>query len=249
MFETSVVREQVQTSSALASLFTVSLLAHTAVIVGVIAASIATIEFPATAPDEYALAPVPFVISMPPPLGRPDGGTKPAAAPQTNAAAPVLPKGPVAPPIIPETIEPMTANGSDTASATPGTSSGPLGVEWGVKDSVGGLDTPPAIGTFVQPEEKIYEVGGEVITPRIIRRVEPAYPPHLLRTRMRQTVVLRCVIDRNGRVRDAQVVSDSMPAFNQSVLAAVRQWRFTPGSLRGNAVETYLDLTVNFAVE
>lgn len=249
MFETSVVREQVQTSGARASLFTISLLAHTAVVVGVIAASIATVDFPAMAPDEYALAPVPFVVSVPPPLGRPDGGAKPAAAPQPKASAPVLPKGPVAPATIPETIAPVTANGSDTGAATPGTSTEPLGVPWGVKDSVGSLDAPPATTTFVQPEEKIYEVGGEVITPRIIHRVEPGYPPQMLRTRLRQTVVVRCVIDRNGRVRDAQVVSNSLPPFNHSVLAAVRQWRFTPGSLRGNAVETYLDLTVNFAVE
>lgn len=249
MFETSVVREQVQTSRARASLVTVSLLAHTAVIVGVIVASIATVDFPATAPDEYALAPVPYVVSVPPPLGSPDGGAKPAAVQQPKAAAPVLPQGPVAPSIIPETIEPVAANGSDSASATPGNSPEPLGVAWGTEGSVGTPDAPPATTTFVQPGEKIYEVGGEVITPRIIHRVEPAYPPHLLRTRLRQTVVVRCVIDRNGRVRDPQVVSDSMPAFNQSVLAAVRRWRFTPGSLRGNAVETYLDLTVNFAVQ
>lgn len=250
MFETSVVRERVQASGARASLFTISVFAHTAVIVGVIAASIATVDFPATAPDEYALAPAPFVARIPPPLGNPDGGAKAAAPAQPKASStPVMPKEPVAPSTIPEVIEPVASSGNGTASASTAASTEPLGVAWGEKDSIGDLDAPPATSTFAQPEQKIYEVGGEVIAPRLVHRVEPAYPSILLRTRLRQTVEVRCVIDRNGRVRDPQIVSDSMPPFNQAVIAAVRQWRFTPGSLHGKAVETYLDLTVNFAVQ
>lgn len=250
MFETTVVREQVQASGARASLFTISLLAHTAVIVGVIAASIATVEFPVTAPDEYAMAPSPFVARIPPPLGSPDGGAKSVAAPQKKAAStPAVPRETVAPVTVPDAVEPVASDGSGAWSDSTGASTEPLGVPWGEKDSIGDLDAPPATGTFAQPEQTIYEVGGEVIAPRLVHRVEPAYPSILLRTRLRQTVTVRCVIDRNGRVRDPQITSDSMPPFNQAVIQAVSQWRFTPGSLHGKAVETYLDLTVNFAVQ
>jgi len=249
MFETSVVRERVQASGARASLFTMSVVAHTAVIVGVIAASIATVDFPVTAPKEYALAPSPFVARIPPPLGNPDGGARAATPAQARASAPVVPRETVAPSTIPEAIEPVASSGNGTAAVSDATSTDPLGVPWGEKDSIGDLDAPPATNTFVQPEQKIYEVGGEVIAPRLVRRVEPVYPSILLRTRMRQTVVVRCVIDRNGRVRDPQILSETMPPFNQAVIAAVSQWRFTPGSLHGKAVETYLDLTVNFAVQ
>jgi protein TonB len=63
------------------------------------------------------------------------------------------------------------------------------------------------------------------------------------------TVVVRCIIDRNGHVRDAEVIVPAMPPFNAEVLKAVAQWRFTPGMLNGQPVDTYMNLTVRFEVK
>jgi protein TonB len=83
----------------------------------------------------------------------------------------------------------------------------------------------------------------------VLRRVEPRYPNGMLRAGMSAKVVVRCIIDKNGNVRDPQVIVSSMPPFNTAVVEAVMQWKFTPGSLHGQAVDTYLDLTVNFATK
>lgn len=118
---------------------------------------------------------------------------------------------------------------------------------WGVPDGVGDLNAPPA--SVPIPEQRVYEIAGEVKAPVLLKRVDPPYPSIFVRTRKSATVVVRCIIDRDGRVRDPQIVVPSLPPFNESVIAAVQQWRYRPGSLHGVAVETYLDVTVHFAVK
>ena len=249
MFETSVVQARAQAGGRL-SLLTVSIIAHSTVVIGAIAMSIASTEFPSNAPNQFALAPDFVQLVPPPPLGRPDGGAVKPPAPQPKPAAPApQPNQATAPSIVPDTI----ANAEPTAS-TPGTgdpsatSTEPLGVPWGTKDSIGPLDAPPSPIANVQPEpEKIYEVH-EVKAPVALYKPQPQYPPILLRTRMPATVVVRCIIDKNGHVRDPRVVVSAMPPFNKAVLDTVTTWRYTPGSLGGVAVETYMDVTVKFSV-
>ncbi len=253
MFETSVVRVQAQAAKSRFSVLTISIIAHSAVVIGAIAVSIASVDFPTNAPDEFAQAPIFMPVRIPPPLGNPNGG---APKPQPVAKPVVTPPQPqpnqiTAPPDIPNTIPTVEApsNGSSTTTGDPNaTSTEPLGVPWGVKDSIGDLDARPAPITNQQPvEEKIYEVH-EVKAPVLLHRVAPPYPQKLVGTRMKATVVVRCIIDKYGRVRDPQVVRPSLPPFNAAVIDAVQQWRYTPGSRNGVAVETYLSVTVTFAV-
>ncbi len=255
MFETSVVQAgalDVRRSSRF-SLLTLSLLAHSAVIVGVMTVSLATVEFPSMAPDEFAQAPIFHSIQIPPPLGRPDGG-KPAVTPpkqEQKQAAPPPPTQLTAPTLVPETITPAESTGPASSEADgpgDGTQPGPKGVEWGVENSPGDPDGPPLTIAPTPVENKIYSVG-EVQPPVIIRRVDPQYPQVLIRARVPGTVAVRCVIDKNGRIRDAQVIHATMPPFGESVLRALKDWRYQPASLKGQAVECYLDLTVSFGVK
>jgi TonB family protein len=65
---------------------------------------------------------------------------------------------------------------------------------------------------------------------------------------MNGTVVVECIIDKTGRVRDAHVLTSTSPMFNQSAMDAVEQWQFAPGTLYGNKIDTIFDLTVTFRV-
>ena len=253
MFETSVVQAQGRKARGRFGLLTASIIAHTAVAFGAVAVSIASVDFPRVAPDEYRVAPAFVPVRIPPPLGDPNGGAKPKPAEPLVPKPAAPPTQITAPPIIPENVtqaeSPSTVSG-DTGTSEPGTVSGPIGVPWGEKDSIGDLDAPPAppIVTPVQVEKKVYQPH-EVKAPVLLRRVEPRYPQQLIKTGMSATVVVRCVIDRNGHVQNAQVVVPaSMPPFNAEVLRVVTQWRFTPGSVRGQAVDSYFDLTVRFNV-
>ena len=252
MFETSVVRAQATAARGRYSLLTISLMAHSAVILGAIAVSVATVNFPLAAPDEMVSLVNVMPVQIPPPLGTPDGGKKPdAVQPAQKPPTPPPANQITAPPAIPDEVTPVQNVSTGPADGTgpdTGTTEGPKGVPWGDPNSPGDLDAPPVINAGPPVEEKIYTAGGEVIAPEIIRRTEPVYPRALQVMRLSGKVVVRCVIDKNGHVRDAQVVFSKHPAFSDSVLKALQSWRYKPASMRGQAVDCYLDLTVDFGV-
>lgn len=249
MFETSVVQARALGTTKRSAVLSVSLLAHSTVVIGAIAVSIATVDFPSHAPDAYSRAPS---FSVPPPLGTLDGGGRRAQTPPPSQAR-NEPVEQAAPAVIPEEVAPLESAGAggsatDGEAIGTGVGAGPLGVPWGVEDGIGALDAPPGDAVPVVEEPRIYHPGGDVRPPVVIQRVEPVYPPIMLRIRAPATVVVRCVIDRDGKVRDPQVVTAALSPFTQAVVDAVRQWRFRPGTLHGRPVETWLDLKVTFEV-
>lgn len=251
MFETSMVLAQPRPARSRLGLFTISLIAHSAVVVGAVAVSVASVDFPNDAPNEAAVF---MPAAPPPPLGNPNGGAKPAAAPPVQKQqTPPPPNQITAPPAVPDEVpvadSPSTGDTASTGDQPGGTEPGPIGVPWGVDGGVGDLDSPPAIVNAPPIENKIYEVSGEVKAPVALYRVQPPYPASMVRIGLPATVVVRCVIDRNGNVRDPQLVVPAMEPFNLEVIKAVKQWKFKPGSLNGEAVEVYLDLKVRFEIK
>jgi periplasmic protein TonB len=79
----------------------------------------------------------------------------------------------------------------------------------------------------------------------LINRVEPRYPPLALQVHAEGTVQLHAVIGRDGSMRSLEVISGN-PLFIQSALDAVRQWRYRPTLLGGEAVEVETYITINF---
>ena len=248
MFETSVVRARAVAAGGRASLLTISVAAHSMAVIGAVVLSVASTEFPRVAPDEFVRVPEFVPVTVPPPLGSPNAGAARQSAPEQRPV-PSPPAQVTAPPEVPETIPEAGGAGAGSASgAAAGGEAGPLGVPWGVVGGVGDLDAPPADVPAEPVEEKVYHPGGEVKVPVLIHRVEPVYPPALAKARLNAVVVVRCVIDKSGRVRDPEVIVPAMPPFNRAVLDAVSRWRYTPGTLRGQAVNTYLELKVAFRV-
>jgi len=229
MFETAVVRGRV--ADRRFGFLSLSLAAHTAAVAAVIAASVASTRLPVEAPKQMMRV----YFSTPPALGTPDGGhPRPPAAMQP--AAPVLH---TAPTTIPSTIvAPAPESGPSTE-----VSSGPIGVPWGVKDSVI-PDGPPAPPDAAGP----LRISDGVKSPIVLHRVEPLYPPLALQRRINGTVILQCIIDKSGHIRDVTVVHSTFGAFEQPAIDAVQQWLFAPGTLNGQAVDTIFELTVRFQV-
>ncbi len=252
MFETSVIQSPPQAAGGRLSLLTASIIAHSAVIIGAVVVSVATVDFPAVAPDEFAQAPIFMPVTVPPPLGVENGG----AVKQPEPVRPATPPPPVnqvtAPSTVPETVTPVATEATTASTSTEGvpgaTSTERKGVPWGTEHSVGEPVSPPGMLEAPPVEDKIY-LPHEVKAPVAIFKPAPPYPATLARIRMNATVVVRCIIDKNGHVRDPRVIAPaSMAPFNDAVVTTVQRWRYTPGSLRGQAVESYLDVTVRFSV-
>jgi periplasmic protein TonB len=88
-------------------------------------------------------------------------------------------------------------------------------------------------------------VSGATTPPTLIKRVDPAVPPAARTAGAHGTVVLEAHIDRQGRVRRTTVVR-SVPLLDAAAEAAVRQWRYTPGTANGVAVPATITVAVAF---
>ena len=81
----------------------------------------------------------------------------------------------------------------------------------------------------------------------LIHRVEPVYPTLARQLGRAGRVELRAIIATDGTIQSLQVVSGD-PLFYQSALDAVRQWRYTPTVLNGEAVEVDTFITVIYNI-
>lgn len=81
----------------------------------------------------------------------------------------------------------------------------------------------------------------------LVHRVEPVYPSPAKAARIQGRVQLQAIISRDGRIENLRVLSGH-PMLVQAALDAVRQWRYRPYILNGDAVEVETQVTVNFVL-
>jgi TonB family protein len=71
---------------------------------------------------------------------------------------------------------------------------------------------------------------------KVVTRVEPKYPPTLERLYIGGVVRLQVEISANGNVENAQVIGGN-PILGQAAIAAVKQWKYAPGSHKTKQTE------------
>ncbi len=92
----------------------------------------------------------------------------------------------------------------------------------------------------------IFDIADLDQRPQAVAQVAPRHPPELLKAKIEGSVVLLFVLDENGRVQDPRVESSSRPEFEKPALAAVKRWRFKPGTRDGNPVRSYIRQQIAF---
>jgi len=109
----------------------------------------------------------------------------------------------------------------------------------------GGSDsfTPPLPRDSAPPTP--VHVGGAVKEPRLIYQVRPIYPPSLLKARIHGDVVIRVVIDAQGNVAEMYPVSGDQQLIS-AAMEAIRQWKYEPTILAGQAVPVELTVIIQF---
>ena len=88
-------------------------------------------------------------------------------------------------------------------------------------------------------------VASPVQVSRLIKKVDPEYPPLARRARLEGSVVAEALITESGTIDSLRIISGN-PLFYQSVLDAVKQWRYEPTLLNGEPIDVITTITVNF---
>ncbi|MGZ5445354.1 MAG: TonB family protein [Thermoanaerobaculia bacterium] len=95
-------------------------------------------------------------------------------------------------------------------------------------------------------ERQPRRVGGDVEPPVLITRTEPRYTEVARKARISGIVIVECIIDENGNVRDVRVLKPLPFGLDRAAADAVKQWKFRPGTLNGQPIEVVFNLTVTF---
>ena len=92
---------------------------------------------------------------------------------------------------------------------------------------------------------------GCLIPPRITKKVEPRYPKEARKAGVQGHVTLHAVIASDGTIAKVEVVKSTSPqhGFEDAAIAAVKQWRYRPGTIGGAAVPVYFTVTIGFTFE
>jgi TonB family protein len=90
-------------------------------------------------------------------------------------------------------------------------------------------------------------IGGNVQREKLVSKVEPVYPREAIDNKIEGTVVLHVVLGTEGNVVRIEVASGH-PLLVQAATDAVRQWRYRPTLLNGEAVEVDTQINVIFSL-
>ncbi|MEA2166160.1 MAG: hypothetical protein QOK37_4287 [Thermoanaerobaculia bacterium] len=108
---------------------------------------------------------------------------------------------------------------------------------------------PPPPPPAPDPSDGPLRVGGDVKAPTAITRTKPNYTDAARKGRVTGVVVVEAIVNKQGEVERVKVLKGLPMGLSDQAVAAVKQWRFHPGTLNGEPVEVIFTLTVTFTLE
>ena len=93
-----------------------------------------------------------------------------------------------------------------------------------------------------------YRPGSGVTPPRLLKEVRADYTDEARRANVTGEVVLEIVVRRDGSVGDVRILQRLGSGLEQRAIAAVRQWRFAPATLKGVPVDVIVEVAVEFTL-
>jgi TonB family protein len=82
--------------------------------------------------------------------------------------------------------------------------------------------------------------------PTISSKVEPQYSEEARRAGLQGTVLLKIIVDEDGKPRDPKVLRSLGLGLDEQAIAAVNNWKFQPGAKDGQPVPVQAQIEVNF---
>jgi protein TonB len=140
-----------------------------------------------------------------------------------------------------------TTSTTDTAALPPQTASAPESVP----------EPAAEAPVMPRPEAPVAASNGGVYPavppggsqPEELERVVPRYPPLARRANVAGSVVIRGIVRRDGTIDDVEIIKDLPYGLGDAARDAVSRWRFRPAMVRGEPIDVYYTVTVNFRLQ
>jgi len=114
----------------------------------------------------------------------------------------------------------------------------------GVAESPGEPSKPLAIdGDDNLPPEIFVPVER---APVIVKAVPPVYPPLALKAGIEGKVYVKIWVDRQGKIRQVEVVKSNNDIFNEAAVEAAKQFVFTPAYMNNGPVSVWVAVPFTF---
>ncbi|HEX2443027.1 MAG TPA: TonB family protein [Vicinamibacterales bacterium] len=172
-------------------------------------------------------------VAPPPPRLR---AARPPGAPVNAPARDVAPLEP------PSQIGPERLDSIGSAIEIEGD---PNGVDGGIPIDSDRTFVPPPPPPPLEPPTKPIRPGGKIVVPQRVVYAQPVYPSIAQSAGIEGRVVIEAIVGPSGEVTNVRVVK-SVRFLDDSALAAVRQWKYTPTLLNGTPVSVLLTVSVDF---
>lgn len=85
--------------------------------------------------------------------------------------------------------------------------------------------------------------------PEELDRVMPRYPAMARRAGVGGPVVVRGIVRRDGTIDNVEIIKDLEYGLGEEARRAVSRWRFRPATYRGEPIDVYYTVTVNFRLQ
>ena len=97
-----------------------------------------------------------------------------------------------------------------------------------------------------------YQIGNGVTSPVLLKEVKPNYTGDAMRAKLQGVVEMECIVLPDGTV-DAKSIKitrslDANFGLDQQAIIAVKQWRFRPGTFKGQPVPVVVNVELTFTL-
>lgn len=121
--------------------------------------------------------------------------------------------------------------------------------------SVGGIHETVTVnggqagaGNESQAAPQRIRVGGNVQAAKLVKKVQPLYPPEAKQAGVQGTVRIRAVIGKDGTVQAMTLLMAPSAELARSAMDAVNQWQYKSTLLNGSPVEIQTEVDVNYTL-
>ena len=115
--------------------------------------------------------------------------------------------------------------------------------------SFGIPDAPPGLVSGAGSAPDAMEIGANVTPPVRVHSPQPRYTETARQARVQGIVILKGIVDADGRVTHLKILKGLPSGLAESALETVGEWQYKPALYQGKPVAVHFTFTVNFQLQ